>query len=145
MVNEISPIVQILTSVRKFQFIFYDEIETCQHPTTQIQMARLLNRMVNANYKMIVSTHSDTMATAINIAIAIEKLKDSDKKLAELGYEKTDILKNSNVVHAYQFIKNKEGTVVEEVKRHASMGLNFDFTLFNEANKKLFDAYQHLK
>jgi hypothetical protein len=147
MVNEISPIIQILTSVsvRRIQFIFYDEIETCQHPTTQIQMARLLNRMVNEGYKMVVSTHSDTMAAAINIAIAIEKLKKFENKLAEMGYEEEDILKKSDVVHAYQFIKREGGTTVEEVKRHPSIGLDFDFTLFNEANKKLFESYQYLK
>lgn len=145
MVNEISPILQILTSVRRFQYIFYDEIETCQHPTTQIQMARLLNRMVNAGYKMVVSTHSDTMAAAINNAISIEKLKNSNEILKKLGYEKKDILVNNDLVHAYQFIKSESGTIVEEVKRHPAIGLNFNFTLFNEANKKLFDAYKYLR
>ena len=75
MVNEISPVLQILTSVRGFQYVFYDEIETCQHPTTQIQMARLLNRMVNAGYKMVVSTHSDTMAAAISNLVALSDRK----------------------------------------------------------------------
>ncbi len=147
MVNEISPIIQILTSVsvRRIKFIFYDEIETCQHPTTQIQMARLLNRMVNAGYKMVVSTHSDTMAAAINIAIAIEKFKNSENELAAMGYKEEDILKKSDTVHAYQFIRSEGGTIVEEVQRHPSIGLNFDFTLFNEANKKLFEAYQYIK
>jgi hypothetical protein len=145
MVNEISPVMQILTSVRDIQYILYDEIETCQHPTTQVQMAKLLNRMINAGYRIIVSTHSDTMAVAINNAIALEKIKDSEEKLDQVGCVRADVLKKNDIVHAYQFIKSEEGTVVEEVRRHSAIGLNFDFTLFNEANRNLYDTYQLLK
>ena len=145
MVNEISPVMQVITSIRDIQYVFYDEIETCQHPTTQIQIARLLNRMVNVGYRIIVSTHSDTMAVAINCAIALNRIKSSQEELQKIGYEKEDVLKNPDIVHAYQFIQKDEGTVVEEIERFSSLGLNFDFSLFNEANKKIYNIYQALK
>lgn len=143
MVNEISPIMQIITSVRDASYIFYDEIETCQHPTTQIQMARLLNRLINSGYKMVVSTHSDTMAAAISNLITLSFIQNRLHKTVELGYEEADLLKNAKIVHAYQFIKNKNGrSVVQEVPHYANIGLGFDFTLFNKANKKLYEDHK---
>lgn len=140
MVNEISPILQILTSVRGFQYIFYDEIETCQHPTTQIQMARLLNRMVNAGYKMVVSTHSDTMAAAISNLVALSFVDDKERKCAKLRYEKEDLLKNDSV-HAYQFLKDEDGlSVVTEVEKFNNLGMGYDFSLFSQVSKNIFET-----
>lgn len=138
LVSELSPIYQILSGIQRFSYIMYDEIETCQHPTKQLQLARLLIRMVNHGYKMIVSTHSDTMAAAINNLVTLS-FKDSKEKLIdELGYEKEDILKSNNI-KAYQFLIGENGkTRVEEVKNHFPIGIGFDFDLFNKTNDKIY-------
>ena len=137
LVSELSPIYQILSGIQKYNFILYDEIETCQHPTKQLQLARLLVRMINAGYKMVVSTHSDTMAAAINNLITISFKEKKDELIAKLGYEKEDMLESANV-KAYQFIIKDGKTKVEEVKSHFSVGVGFDFNIFNYTNDKIY-------
>lgn len=136
MVNEISPLVQILTGIQKFRYIFYDEIETCQHPSTQIQMVRALVRMVNKGYHMIVSTHSDTMAAAINNLLMLSFADNREEKAEKLGYTEEDYLRTKKV-HAYQFIDTGKGTVVQEVENFLNIGIGYDFTLFNGTNDKI--------
>lgn len=141
MVNELSPIVKLLTSVNDICNIFYDEIETSQHPTTQIQLARLLNRLVNLGYRIIVSTHSDTMAAAINNMIALPNLKKEERNLKLKKYEKNDSLNAEKKIRAYQFISQNGRSVVKEVPRYKEIGLGFDFTLFDKSNEILVDDY----
>ena len=116
----------------------YDEIETCQHPTKQIELARLLMRMVNTGYKMIVSTHSCTMAAAINNLITLSAKGNKEELAVKLGYEKEDLINPTNI-HAYQFIVSDGRTKVEELPNHFSIGVGFDFTLFNKANEKIYE------
>lgn len=139
MVNEISPIRLLLSSRNRIKSIFYDEIETSQHPKTQLQLARLLNRLVNAGFKMIVSTHSDTMAAAISNLVALSFAKDKEKKCKVLGYENDDLLQK-DVVHAYQFIKDENGrSVVTEIQKFNELGMGYDFSLFSEVSNKVFN------
>jgi hypothetical protein len=95
--------------------------------------------MVNEGYKMIVSTHSDTMAAAINNLITLSYKKDSKKLAEELGYSEDDLLKDSDV-HAYQFkIDEVTGkTKIEEIQSHFSLGIGFDFDIFNKTNDKIY-------
>lgn len=137
MINEISPVMQLLTSINNYKYIFYDEIETCQHPLTQIQMSRLLVRMVNAGYKMIVSTHSDTMAAAINNTIMLSFTSNKEEKAIKIGYNSNDFLNTQNI-HAYHFVNTESGTVVEELENYLDMGIGFNFDSFSQSNKKIF-------
>lgn len=138
LVSEIAPIYQVLSSIQPFDYIMYDEIETCQHPTKQLQLARLLIRMVNAGYKMIVSTHSDTMAAAINNLITLSFKSNKNELISKLGYENDDILKSDNI-KAYQFAIDEQGkTKVVELQSHFSSGIGFDFDLFNLTNEKIY-------
>lgn len=139
MINELTPIVQVLSGISDFPFIFYDEVETCLHPLKQIEMARLLNRLVNGGKKIIISTHSDTMAAAINNFIILSIMKSENKKniLKKLGYEEDDLLK-ANHVHIYQFINDGRDTYVTELESNTSIGLGYDFELFNKSNDKIY-------
>ena len=138
LVSELAPVYQIISGIQRFNYIMYDEIETCQHPTKQLQLARLLVRMVNAGCKMIVSTHSDTMAAAVNNLITLSSKKNKTELMDKLGYEEDDILQDFNV-KAYQFIIGNNGkTKVVEVQSHFSIGIGFDFDLFNVTNNKIY-------
>lgn len=144
MVNELSPIIHLLTSSNDVGFVFYDEVETCQHPTTQLLLARLLNRLVNVGYKLIISTHSDTMAAAINNILYLSRMKNEKKVMKSRHYESSDLLKNRNF-HAYQFVSKNGLTKVEEVPWQGGVGLGFDFTLFNKSNEILVDDYNAMR
>lgn len=138
LVSELAPIYQILSGIQRFKYIMYDEIETCQHPTKQLQLARLLIRMVNSGYRLIVSTHSDTMASAINNLITLSLKNKRGELLDRLGYEAEDLI-NADCIRAYQFLINKEGrTVVKEVPGYFSIGVGFDFDIFNKTNDKIY-------
>lgn len=143
LVSELAPICQVLSGITRQNIILYDEIDTCQHPTKQLQLARLLIRMVNAGYKMIVSTHSDTMVAAINNLITMSFKSNNHKIASKLGYNEDDILNNPNV-HAYQFIVNHGKTKVEEIPNNFSLGIGYDFTLFNKTNEKIYQDAKYL-
>ncbi len=142
MVNEFAPLMRVLTGIKQPHCIFYDEVETCLHPLKQIEMARLLVRMVNADYKMIVSTHSDTMAAAIDNLILLSAAKDRDEKAKKLGYDENDFLKPEKLgnVHVYQFIVDDSTgkTTVEELENYLATGIGYDFELFQQSNNRLY-------
>ena len=142
MVNEFAPIMRVLTGIKQPRCIFYDEVETCLHPLKQIEMARLLVRMVNADYKMIISTHSDTMAAAIDNLILLSAAKDRDEKAKKLGYDENDFLKPEKLdnVHVYQFIVDDSTgkTTVEELENYLATGIGYDFELFQQSNNRLY-------
>lgn len=138
LVSELAPIYQVISGIHRFTYIMYDEIETCQHPTKQLQLARLLVRMTNAGFRMIVSTHSDTMAAAINNLITLSFKENKSELASKLDYEEADIIRSSKI-KAYQFIIGDNGkTKVVEVKSHFTVGIGFDFDLFNATNNKIY-------
>lgn len=138
LVSEIAPIYQVISGIRRFSYIMYDEIETCQHPTKQLQLARLLVRMVNKGLKMVVSTHSDTMAAAINNLITLSFKENRAELISRLGYEEADMLQSDNI-KAYHFEIGDNGkTKVIELQGHFSVGIGFDFDLFNKTNDKIY-------
>lgn len=134
LVNEITPIIKALSGKNNYRYIFYDEVETCLHPLKQGEMARLMIRMVNSGRRMIVSTHSDTMASKLNNLLLLSFSEDSEeireKKLKELGLCKDDLLSASKV-HVYQFVNQKDGSShVEELKFQTMPYIGYDFNLF---------------
>lgn len=143
MVNELTPILKIVTDVKRFNYIFYDEVETCLHPMKQGEMARLLNRLNNNGIKLLVTTHSDTMASKINnlflLSSGIIPNSREQKVLSELGISKDDLLNCPNF-HVYQFNNNNDGSSsVTELKFSKSQGMGYDFSLFDENALKLFN------
>ena len=134
LVNEITPIVKAMSGPFSYKYIFYDEIETCLHPLKQGEMARLIIRLVNSGKRMIVSTHSDTMASKLNNLLLLSFSEDSkevrEKKLKELKLSKEDLLSDSNV-HVYQFVNQADGrSHVEELQFQTMPYVGYDFNLF---------------
>lgn len=143
MVNEISPIEQILIAKDRRKFIILDEIETSLHPSKQVEMARLLNRMINHGYRLIVSTHSDTMASKINnlLLLSYEHIRDElkKKKLDKLNLSEEDLLHTDNV-HVYQFVNLPNGkSKVEELKFQKVPYIGYDFSQFSDNLNNLYE------
>lgn len=141
-VNELTPILMVLSNRTKYSYILYDEIETCLHPFKQKEMARLLNRMCNSGFKMIVSTHSDTMAAKLNNLFLLSFMEDKEKqneKMKKLGLEEKDLLKEQNV-RVYQFVNDASGkSNVEELKFRTTPYVGYDFSLFTENSMELYN------
>lgn len=145
MVNEVVPIIKALTDIRKVDFIFYDEVETSMHPLKQIEMVKLLNRLNNKGIRLLVSTHSDTMATKINNLLLLSqqeftsrKMKDTLEKMG-IYPEKGDLIDPSKI-HVYQFVNDIDGkSIVEELKFKKVPCTGYDFSLFNDSTMSLFE------
>ena len=145
MVNEVVPIIKALTDIRKVDFIFYDEVETSMHPLKQIEMVKLLNRLNNKGIRLLVSTHSDTMATKINNLLLLSqqdftsrKMKDTLEKMG-IYPEKGDLI-DSSKIHVYQFVNDTDGkSMVEELEFKKVPCTGYDFSLFNDSTMSLFE------
>lgn len=145
MVNEVVPIIKVLTDIRKVDFIFYDEVETSMHPLKQIEMVKLLNRLNNKGIRLLVSTHSDTMATKINNLLLLSqqdftsrKMKDTLEKMG-IYPEKGDLI-DSSKIHVYQFVNDTDGkSMVEELEFKKVPCTGYDFSLFNDSTMSLFE------
>lgn len=143
MVNELTPMVKALTGPANYRYFFYDEIETCLHPEKQGEMARLLVRLINSGRKLIVSTHSDTMASKINnlllLSFSDETDEEKKKKLDKLNLTENDLLKTQNV-HVYQFSNQSDGTsVVNELEFRRVPYIGYDFSQFMNTAQNLYD------
>ena len=88
---------------------------------------------------MIVSTHSDTMATKINNLCMLSYSKNLKEKQAEIlekvGLEPEDLLQKR--IHIYQFTNDESG------KSHATELLyneftGYEFSQFHDSVSKLF-------
>lgn len=145
MVNELTPIIKALTGATRYDYFMYDEIENCLHPQKQQEMARLLNRMNNKGYRLIVSTHSDTMATKLNNLFLLSF--DDDKKSRAEKLEKlhltTEDLLDTQKVSVYQFVNKENGkSEAKEIEFRKVPYTGYDFSLFT---KNSLDLYEEAK
>lgn len=143
LINELAPIVKMLSGIYRYDTVYYDEIETCLHPLKQKAMARLMIRLVNSGTRMIISTHSDSMAGNMNNLLTFTmgnwgtELKE--KKMRDLSLEEADILRTKDV-HVYQFMNTENGTSnVRELEFRTVNNLGYDFELFNRNLRNLSD------
>lgn len=144
MVNELTPIVKALTGKNRYRYLFYDEVETCLHPSKQMEMARLLNRLNNQGIRLVISTHSDTMATQINNLLMLSRgdmiEEQLNKRLEQLNMERDDLLK-SKEVHVYQFIIDEETgkSRAEELEFTTTPYVGYQFTQFMDNAMRLYE------
>ena len=139
MVNELMPVLYVLQSVVKPRQLIWDEIETSLHPQKQMELVRLLSRMYNAGFSMIVSTHSDTMAAKINNLCLLSFSQGLKGKRAEIlkkaRLEEADLFKKR--IYVYQFENDNNGrSLVRELEFDEVTG--YQFSLFQDSVEKLF-------
>ena len=79
--------------VEKGNFVIIDEPESHLDTANQIQLARLLARLVNSGIKVFITTHSDYIIREINNLIMLSSpLEDGEQAKRELGYQEGDQL-----------------------------------------------------
>jgi energy-coupling factor transporter ATP-binding protein EcfA2 len=79
---------------RENDLIILDEPEMNLHPDNQIIVARIIGKMVNKGFKVIVNTHSDYIIRELNNLIMLSSKKNY---LEKLGYSENEILKPEQV------------------------------------------------
>lgn len=79
-------------------FLIIDEPESHLDTANQIQLTRLLARLVNSGTKVLVTTHSDYIIREINNLIMLTSpLADGDRVKEKLGYKRSDELRQDQV------------------------------------------------
>lgn len=86
---------------RKGDLLMIDEPELNIHPANQVEMARLLARLVNAGLRVVFSTHSDYIIRELNSLMMLNQ-QGSDGMRKKYRYEEEEILDPAKV-GAYLF------------------------------------------
>lgn len=131
MVSELAPFYYYITS-SDFDdrgYLMIDEAESSLHPKKQFELVRFITRLNNNGTRIIMSTHSDSMASKINnLALLSHKMKQgniSDEKLNKIGLNKDDFL-NDIDLKVYSFSNKGTYSVVSELEYDENIGFTFD-------------------
>lgn len=114
-VTELTPLLMLLKYAGTMRQICYEEPEMCLHPKLQLQMGRLLVRMVNENLNVIASTHSDIIMQHVNNMCQLEAFPDDAQQLEELRLDKMDLISVEKIA-VYQFNDKGNATTVERIQ-----------------------------
>lgn len=143
MIHELSILPNILKSSQQIGYVYYDEVENSVHPLLQGIVAQALIRFCNLGKKLMISTHSDTMAGKLNNIILLSRMKniaERNKKIGKIGLASKDMLSKEKNVMVYEFVKNREGKVtVENLEFMSYPRIGYEFERFNENIEKLYD------
>ena len=143
MIHELAILTSVLKASYKSGYIYYDEVENSVHPLVQGGVACAIIRLCNLGRKLIISTHSDTMAGKINNLILLSGMKniaDRNEKMSKIGLTAKDLLCDGKNVQVYEFMKSDEGKVtVEALEFMAYPRIGYSFGRFNENLDQLFN------
>lgn len=148
MIHELTPFVKALHATRRIDWLYCDEVENSLHPLVQGEMARWLIRMVNAGMHVMVSSHSDTMASRLNNLLMLTWLdgrKANYQMLSELGLKAADLLRPNRKADVYEFRNEGRGkTVVEKLEFISHPLMGYDFQLFGDNLDKLYNEAEKI-
>ena len=79
----------------KPEYVFIEEPEAHLHPKAQRALARIIARSVNIGKRVLITTHSDYLISALNNLILLSRLPR--EKLIKLGYSEDEVLQPGEV------------------------------------------------
>ncbi len=148
MIHELTPFVKALNATKRIDWLYCDEVENSLHPLMQGEMARWLIRMVNTGMHVIVSSHSDTMASRLNnlfMLTWLNRRKAGYQMLSELGLKAADLLHPNMKADVYEFRNEGRGTtVVEKLEFISHPLMGYDFQLFGDNLDKLYNEAEKI-
>ena len=121
-VTELTPLVLLLKYGNSMlKTLCYEEPEMCLHPQLQLEMGKLLIRLVNNDINIITTTHSDIILQHVNNMCRAFRLANADEsgqvkeKLNQFELIKEDLI-DINQVAVYQLTDHGSFSTVEEIK-----------------------------
>ena len=148
MIHELTPFMKVLGATQKVDWLYCDEVENSLHPFMQREMARWLIRMVNAGMHVMISSHSDTMASRLNNLLMLTHLnrrKADYGFLSELELVEADLLRPDVKAGVYEFLNGRGGgTKVERLEFISHPLMGYDFQLFGKNLDKLYDEAEKI-
>lgn len=148
MIHELAPFIKALNAKHRIGWFYCDEVENCLHPLIQSEVARWLIRMVNAGMQVIISSHSDTMASRLNNLLMLTQAcreKPDYGLLSELDLMDADLLSPDVKVGVYEFRSTQPGkTIVEKLEFTGHPLIGYDFQLFGKNLDKLYEEAERI-
>lgn len=148
MIHELTPFIKALSATQRIDWLYCDEVENSLHPLLQREMARWVIRMVNEGLHVVISSHSDTMASRLNNLFMLTRLvrgKGDYGVLSELKLMEADLLRPDVTVSVYEFRNGKHGkTAVEKLEFISYPLMGYDFELFGKNLDKLYDEAERI-
>ena len=140
MLTEVMPFVQIFSGEYDYTNIMCDEVENSIHPSLQRKLSCLFNRIVNSGKNLLISTHSDSMAFAINNTLLLSKITGEKRNelLNKLGYSNEDLLVFPKI-NVYQFEGTADGNVVKQIDDRLAPPYGLQFEQFDQSTMKLYN------
>ncbi len=124
MVAELAPLdLWIKTILEKGDLLIIEEPEAHLHPSSQMQVARVIVRLVNAGVRVLFTTHSHLLLNRISNLMLATNATESIKQ--DLGLKESDLLKSQDLA-VYQFNETEEGSVVKRLKIIDNYGIPED-------------------
>ncbi|MCY3802764.1 MAG: AAA family ATPase [Chloroflexi bacterium] len=137
MVSEVAPIVLYLKYlVRPGHLFIIEEPESHIDAENQRKLARAIAMLINANVKVLITTHSDYFVNQLNNLLLLSRVKSQSRSARR--YRSSEVLEPSCVA-AYLFDPSDNGSRMSKLEVTAEEGIpTFPFTdshsaLYNEA------------
>ena len=117
--------------------LMIEEAESCLHPSKQMELVQFFIKLNNDGKRIIMSTHSDSMASKINNMVILANKVYSRKKeyLEKLGLTYSDLFDNF-YIKVYSFSNKGTYSVVNKVEYDNRLG--FSFEQFEDSFSKLY-------
>jgi hypothetical protein len=139
MVAELAPLDLFIKGVLgKGDLLIIEEPEAHLHPSSQIQIAKLIARLVNSGIRVMCTTHSPLLVNRISNLVLAGGVRESVRK--ELGLKRADIIKEEDL-GVYQFVATGDGSLVKRVKMVSKFGIPEDEFL-EEYEKISLESYK---
>lgn len=124
MVAELAPLDLLISRVlERGDLLIIEEPEAHLHPSSQIQIAKLIARLVNSGIRVICTTHSQLLVNRISNLVLASKAQESLRE--ELGLSEVDIIKEEDL-GVYRFIARENGSIVKKLKMIRKFGIPED-------------------
>lgn len=96
---------------KKGDMLIVDEPEMNLHPDNQRVLAQIFAKMINAGFRLTISTHSDYIIREVNNLLMAAELESKGEDLtSEIGCTKAELLSKERL-QAYLFDFNSDGSV----------------------------------
>lgn len=139
MVAELGPLdLWIKRLLDKGDLLIIEEPEAHLHPSSQIQVAKLIARLVNSGIRVLCTTHSSLLVNRISNLMLAGKAGESVRK--ELGLKQIDIVKEEDLA-VYQFVAGDDGSEVQKLQMVSKFGIPEDEFL-REYEKISLESYK---
>lgn len=125
--------------------LMIDEPELNLHPANQRLMARLLARLVNADLRIVVSTHSDYLVREVNSLIMLSRPAPVQDELMRRYDYRQDELLDPVKVGAWLFRERSiQPMVIDAVEGIAAETFDEQIHSLNDTSDSIYYAYQSL-